>query len=128
MEFWIIATVLFAVVVAWLLFGSTKRQDKVAKASKPTRMVKQSDGSQQNKTFSLEEIATHNHKGSCWIIVEGKVYDVTDYIDEHPGGDAILNNAGRDSTVGFKGPQHPPSVVDVLKLYYIGEAEEAKKR
>jgi len=31
------------------------------------------------------------------------VYDVTPYVEEHPGGDAILNNAGRDSTKGFYG-------------------------
>jgi cytochrome b involved in lipid metabolism len=28
------------------------------------------------------------------VIIQGKVYDVTGYVDEHPGGDAILRNAG----------------------------------
>ena len=32
-----------------------------------------------------------------------QVYDVTAYVEEHPGGDAILNNAGGDSTEGFFG-------------------------
>jgi hypothetical protein len=32
-----------------------------------------------------------------------QVYDVTPYVEEHPGGDAILNNAGADSTEGFFG-------------------------
>jgi cytochrome b involved in lipid metabolism len=32
-----------------------------------------------------------------------QVYDVTPFVEEHPGGDAILNNAGGDSTVGFFG-------------------------
>lgn len=32
-----------------------------------------------------------------------QVYDVTPYVFEHPGGDAILNNAGGDSTKGFYG-------------------------
>jgi cytochrome b involved in lipid metabolism len=32
-----------------------------------------------------------------------QVYDVTPYVEEHPGGDAILNNAGGDSTEGFFG-------------------------
>ena len=56
-----------------------------------------------------------------WIIVDGKVYDVTEYVDIHPGGDAILRNAGRDSSVGFHGPQHPSSAVDILSKYHIGE-------
>ena len=42
-----------------------------------------------------------------WIIIDGKVYDVTDYIEEHPGGASILNNAGGDSTIGFKKDHHP---------------------
>lgn len=32
-----------------------------------------------------------------------QVYDVTSFVEEHPGGDAILNNAGADSTEGFFG-------------------------
>ena len=56
-----------------------------------------------------------------WIIIDGKVYDVTEYVDIHPGGDAILRNAGGDSSVGFHGPQHPSSAVDILSKYHIGE-------
>lgn len=54
-------------------------------------------------------------------MVEGKVYDITDYVDLHPGGSEILNNVGGDSTVGFNGPQHPVTAKDVLGNYYIGE-------
>lgn len=42
------------------------------------------------------------------------------YVDEHPGGDAILNNAGGDATEGFKGPQHPTRVWDELEEYWVG--------
>lgn len=52
-----------------------------------------------------------------------KVYDVTEYVDQHPGGDAILNNAGGDSTIGFNGDQHPSSAKDVLETFYIGDLE-----
>ncbi len=38
------------------------------------------------------------------------MYDLTDYVDEHPGGESILNNVGKDSTEGFHGPQHPATV------------------
>jgi len=49
-----------------------------------------------------------------------QVYDVTDYIDFHPGGYAIMRNAGKDSTKGFYGPQHPITTRDVICEYYIG--------
>ncbi|KAI0732216.1 cytochrome b5-like heme/steroid binding domain-containing protein, partial [Fomitopsis betulina] len=40
---------------------------------------------------------------SCWIIIEKKVYDVTDFVPQHPGGPRmILNFAGRDATHAFK--------------------------
>ncbi len=84
----------------------------------------------------------HNNKDDCWIIVDGKIYgkaydlfishkfllqffyfkkDVTTYIDSHPGGDAILRNAGADSTEGFRGEQHPGTVETVISDYYIGD-------
>ena len=45
----------------------------------------------------------------------------------HPGGDAILNNVGGDSSAGFHGPQHPASVWDLLAKYYIGKLDTSIK-
>jgi cytochrome b involved in lipid metabolism len=42
------------------------------------------------------EVAKHNSKQSCWVIVRDHAYDMTDYMNDHPGGaDAILRNAGK---------------------------------
>ena len=71
--------------------------------------------------YLASEVALHNKADDCWIIVDGKVYDVSTYVLDHPGGESILNNAGGDSSVGVHGPQHPVSMWDVLKLYYIGD-------
>lgn len=71
--------------------------------------------------FTADEVLKHNTREDCWIIVDGSVYDITSYIDDHPGGDSILNNAGGDSSIGVHGPQHPISMFDVLALYKIGE-------
>lgn len=41
------------------------------------------------------EIAKHNTKQSCWIVLESNAYDVTKFMNEHPGGaPIILKNAG----------------------------------
>ena len=67
-------------------------------------------------------MAKHNTDEDCWLIVDGKVYDVSEYVEFHPGGvESILSNAGGDSTKGFHGPQHGPSVVDHIRQYYIGD-------
>uniref|UniRef100_L2FT11 Mitochondrial cytochrome n=1 Tax=Colletotrichum fructicola (strain Nara gc5) TaxID=1213859 RepID=L2FT11_COLFN len=59
-----------------------------------------------------DEIAKHNSADSCWVIVHGKAYDVTDFLPEHPGGSKIiLKYAGKDATEEFD-PIHPPDTLD----------------
>ncbi|KAI5794370.1 FMN-dependent dehydrogenase-domain-containing protein [Peziza echinospora] len=60
------------------------------------------------------EVAKHNTAESCWVIVHGKAYDVTEFLPEHPGGSKIiLKYAGKDATEEFE-PIHPP---DTLEKY-----------
>ena len=73
------------------------------------------------KEYTLADIAQHNRQKDIWIVVKGKVYDVTPYVEEHPGGLAILRNAGGDATEGFHGPQHPPRVFDIIDDFLIGK-------
>ncbi|CAM9819742.1 unnamed protein product, partial [Discosporangium mesarthrocarpum] len=61
----------------------------------------------------------------AWTHVAGKVYDVTPYLGSHPGGDAILRNAGGDSSTGMHGPQHPAQAMEILSEHYIGELKQA---
>ncbi|KAF8161327.1 FMN-dependent dehydrogenase-domain-containing protein [Crassisporium funariophilum] len=63
------------------------------------------------KVLSGQEVAKHNSRESCWIIVHGKVYDVTEFLDEHPGGSKIiLKYAGKDATQEYD-PIHPPDAI-----------------
>lgn len=36
------------------------------------------------------EIAKHNSRQSCWVVIEGHAYDLTEFLDKHPGGAAII--------------------------------------
>jgi L-lactate dehydrogenase (cytochrome) len=40
------------------------------------------------KLISVSEIGRHNTPSDCWIVVDGQVWDVTDFHEEHPGGSA----------------------------------------
>ena len=73
------------------------------------------------KEYTRADVAQHNGQKDIWIVVKGKVYDVTPYVEEHPGGLAILRNAGGDATGGFHGPQHPPRVFDIIDDFLIGK-------
>lgn len=57
-------------------------------------------------------VARHNTTDSCWVILYGKVYDVTDFLGEHPGGARIiLSLAGQDATEEYD-PVHPPGTLE----------------
>ncbi|CAL1711463.1 unnamed protein product [Somion occarium] len=61
--------------------------------------------------LSGQEVAKHNSRESCWIIVHGNVYDVTEFLDDHPGGSKIiLKYAGKDATAEYD-PIHPPNAI-----------------
>ncbi|KAF8629566.1 hypothetical protein AX15_003379 [Amanita polypyramis BW_CC] len=65
----------------------------------------------EQKLVSGEDIAKHNTRQSCWIIVHGKVYDVTEFLDDHPGGSKIiLKYAGKDATQEYE-PIHPRDAI-----------------
>lgn len=50
------------------------------------------------RSITLDEVKKHNHRADCWVIIENKVYDLTKYIQFHPGGDILLDAAGKDGT------------------------------
>merc|ERR1712117_676709 len=61
--------------------------------------------------YTLEEVAKHNTKGDCWVVVNGEVLNVTNFLGDHPGGElAILTFAGKDATEEFN-MIHPPDVI-----------------
>ncbi|KAI9832700.1 MAG: hypothetical protein M1826_001257 [Phylliscum demangeonii] len=72
-----------------------------------------------------EQIRGHNSRESCWVIVHGRAYDVTDFLPEHPGGaQIILKYAGRDATAAFE-PIHPPDTLDkyLERSKHLGEVD-----
>ena len=72
-----------------------------------------------------DEIAKHNSRDSCWVIVHGKAYDVTEFLPEHPGGPKIiLKYAGKDATEEYE-PIHPPDTLDKYldKQKHLGDVD-----
>ena len=53
--------------------------------------------------YSVEEVAFHNNENDAWIIINDDVYDITDFLEEHPGGKMILISIlGEDATEFFE--------------------------
>ena len=108
----IIFGALAVVILVWSVLLFTKdKKPSVAEAKSP---------------ITLEEIAKHDSKDSCWMVIEGKVYDVTKYIPNHQGGEMILSGCGKDATQMFNsrpndGIPHSSRARSLLVNYYIGE-------
>lgn len=100
-----------------------------ARAAKPQQGKPFADGL---RLYTREEVAVHNNEDDLWLILairgDGRlgVYDLTDYIPDHPGGETILKDAGKDATLGFNGPQHPPTVHELVLAYHIGFVDDGE--
>ncbi|XP_037443461.1 cytochrome b5-like [Triticum dicoccoides] len=76
------------------------------------------------KLYSMKEAALHNTPDDCWIVVDGKIYDVTAYLDDHPGGaDVLLAVTGMDGTDEFEDAGHSKDAKELMKDYFIGELD-----
>ncbi|KAA0049155.1 cytochrome b5-like [Benincasa hispida] len=76
------------------------------------------------KVFTLKEVAEHNNHKDCWLIISGKVYDVTKFLEDHPGGDDVLLSAtGKDATDDFEDVGHSDNAREMMDQYYVGEID-----
>ncbi|CAE7538016.1 CYB2 [Symbiodinium sp. CCMP2456] len=67
-----------------------------------------------DKVLSMEEVAKHNTKEDCWVVLYGKAYDLTKFAKVHPGGAKLITDAaGMDATKIFD-PIHPKDIMDKL--------------
>jgi cytochrome b involved in lipid metabolism len=82
---------------------------------------KTEENGKTEKTYTMEEVAKHNSKESCWTVIRGEVYDLTNWIDKHPGGaDKILKICGKDGTDLFVrqhgGKEKPERILEDFEI------------
>ena len=71
--------------------------------------------------ITREEVSKHNKKDDCWVIIQGFVYDITSYLQVHPGGlKCIIDSAGGDITKKFN-QAHPWVSMELISKLRIGE-------
>ncbi|KAI1657512.1 inositolphosphorylceramide-B C-26 hydroxylase [Daldinia decipiens] len=72
-------------------------------------------------TLTQAEVESHNSQKSCYVTIGTNVYDVTDFVESHPGGpDLILEYAGKDITAILKDEishRHSDSAYEILEEY-----------
>lgn len=71
------------------------------KAEAPA-VVDQSPGITDATTFTMADVVARNATTSCWTVINGNIYDLTEWVSEHPGGpEAIEFTCGKDATDAF---------------------------
>ncbi|XP_053401986.1 cytochrome b5-like [Mercenaria mercenaria] len=83
----------------------------------------------ESKTFSLKEVKSHNDSKSTYLVIYDKVYDVTKFLEEHPGGEEVLlEQAGGDATDAFEDVGHSTDARELMKDYLIGDIVESERK
>ncbi|PWA77854.1 cytochrome b5 type 06 [Artemisia annua] len=76
--------------------------------------------------YTLQQVAEHNDPKDCWLIIDGKVYDVTKFLEDHPGGDDVLLSAtGKDATDDFEDVGHSSTAKAMMDEFYVGDIDTA---
>lgn len=81
--------------------------------------------SKTDRIFALADLTKHATRSSCYVSYKGKVYDITQFLPDHPGGDdIIMKYAGQDVGMVMANEDehvHSRSAYDMLEEYKIGE-------
>ncbi|XP_054720027.1 cytochrome b5-like [Uloborus diversus] len=85
--------------------------------------------SEEIKTYTLKEIAEHSSPDSLWLLIDNGVYDVSKFMDEHPGGpEPLFDWAGKDATDAFEDAGHSADARELMKSYRVGELSEDEQK
>ncbi|XP_061367838.1 cytochrome b5, seed isoform-like [Gastrolobium bilobum] len=83
-------------------------------------------GGERTKVFTLAEVSHHNNSKDCWLVIRGKVYNVTKFLEDHPGGDEVLlSSTGKDATNDFEDIGHSTSAVAMMDEFYVGDIDSS---
>ena len=73
------------------------------------------------EVISLDEVSYHDTKEDGWLVIFDKVYQVTEYLMKHPGGeDVMMEYLGYDATMAFRGVGHSKGALKMLEKYVVG--------
>ncbi|CZR53891.1 related to cytochrome b5 [Phialocephala subalpina] len=82
------------------------------------------------QTFTRKEIEAHKRDDDLWIVMHNKVYNLTSYLEEHPGGKELLQQlGGLDATEAFEEVGHSDEARETVEAFLVGEisAEDAQE-
>ena len=74
-------------------------------------------------------LAAHTKREDCWFTIHSKVYNVTKYLEDHPGGEEVLmDRAGQDATEDFEDVGHSTEARKKLEEFMVGELPPSERK
>lgn len=74
------------------------------------------------------KLKEHDQKNDVWMSIQGKVYNVTKYLEDHPGGEEVLlDRAGQDATDDFEDVGHSNDARKTLEKFEVGELPPSER-
>ncbi len=96
--------------------------NSVSELSEPTGTPTDVDQQESAPVYTEAQVAENDSQESCWTIIDGTVYDITEYVPRHPGGiSEILSICGEDGSAAFASvPNHAGGARSILASFEIG--------
>jgi cytochrome b involved in lipid metabolism len=117
------AVLVVAIVVIAVAYFTLPKSTAPAPAQTTVPATQTAQSTSTTTTYTMADVAEHNSASSCWSAINGKVYNLTNWISEHPGGpEHIIPLCGTDGSAAFNaqhGSQGAPA--QALAQMYIGD-------
>lgn len=135
----IFGVIVTAILTAGLVFYQNNKNTS-AGVSPSVNLVKdtvtKANSSTGTLTLDMQEISKHNKSSDCFLLISGKVYNITSFFGSHPGGNSIMaKTCGTDATAAYmtqdpnakassSRSSHSSNATKMLADYYIGDVNQ----
>lgn len=134
----IFGVVVTAILTAGLVFYQNKKQGTINTStdSLVAGTLDKANPSTGTLALNMQEISKHNKPSDCFLLISGKVYNITSFFGSHPGGNSVMSaTCGTDATVAYmtQDPNakssrnrsaHSSGATSMLTDYYIGDLNQ----
>jgi len=81
----------------------------------------------ETKELTYSDVSEHTTKKDLYMVIHDKVYDVTSFVDEHPGGEEVLVDVGgQDASEAFEDVGHSDEAREILDGLYVGNLKRTE--
>ena len=120
----IIVFIIIILLILYFILNNSNQDNNIAIDNKTINNQESKEATDITK-YNLQKVAEHNNRNDCWTVIRDKVYDITNFIPKHEGGEIITQLCGIDGTETFN-KQHSgqSKPMRVLQKLFMGLYEK----